>query len=224
MDVNLRNRQDADQYDRVSSQQFGPWDRLLLERAIEVRPIGARRPLLLDVGAGTGVILLLLARAPEFAGFRFIGYEFFEDMVAKGQERVEGAKDVRIRMALGDAHDLPHENDSVDMVISRATLHHLRDKVRALRETMRVLKPGGVALFHDARRDAPAEVLETFNAMRMKVGYNPTTLEEKLTLSEAGSLLEQAGLTRFATLATGDGLGALGFEIVLRKSACALPS
>lgn len=210
----LRNRQDAEDYDRFSEAVLGPWDELFLDRCEALRPVQSGT--FLDVGAGTGVVLDRLSKRDAFAGWTMIGLELFDDMVVAGNARF-AARAVQAEMRQGDAQELPLADASVDMVVSRATIHHLPDKVAALKEMARVLRPGGIGLIHDARRDMPKDLMDRFNALRADVGYLPTTLEEKLTPQEMQTLLDEAGLTSHATLAFGSqGIAALGFEVVIR--------
>ena len=46
----------------------------------------------------------------------------------------------------GDVSDLPFPNNTFDMVLSMNGLHCFPDKTAAIREMMRVLKPGGIFL------------------------------------------------------------------------------
>lgn len=227
MRANIRNRHDASHYHTYSATRMGPWDTLFIERALAVCPAPARADdgpdalLIVDVGTGSGVIPARLAALPRFARCRFIGYEYFPDMVEEGHRRIvaEGLE-ARVSIEQGDAHALPLGDGTVDLLLSRATIHHLAEPERALRETFRVLRPGGVALIHDARRDAPAAVLDGFNRLRAEVGYKPTTLEEKYTPGEMAVIVERAGLAAHAALhADSEGPGALGFEVVIRKPA-----
>jgi ubiquinone/menaquinone biosynthesis C-methylase UbiE len=218
MRANLRNRQSAQDYDRYSAGGLRPWDEILVERAVEI--CGSSAPgFAVDVGTGTGIILILMARHPAFAAYRFIGCEYFADMAEQARTRVraEGLTE-KITILCADAHALPFANASVDLVISRATIHHLADPCRALKEKMRVLRPGGTALIHDARRDAPFDVLAKFNAMRAAAGYQPTTLGEKYTLEQMIEILRDADLLHFASVsAPADGMASLGFEVLLQR-------
>ena len=119
---------------------------------------------------------------------------------------------------MGDALDLPFADNSLTMAVSRATLHHLPDKVKSLTEMYRVLQPGGVGLVHDMRRDVAPDLLEKFTQMRASVGYPPTHVEEKVTLEEARALVIEAGLDHCTVVSSPrSGMGALGFEILIKK-------
>ena len=53
--------------------------------------------------------------------------------------------DVEGRVA--DAERLPFDDDSFDLVVGHAVLHHIPDVGAALREVLRVLRPGGRFVF-----------------------------------------------------------------------------
>ena len=53
---------------------------------------------------------------------------------------------------VADASRLPFENDSIDMVFNTMVAEHLSDPLIVLRETFRVLKPGGIMLFETVNK------------------------------------------------------------------------
>lgn len=214
----LKNLRPADEYDRFASQALEPWDVLFVARirqlARDMTP-GA----LVDIGTATAVVPVRLAADPVFKDWRFVGLDLDETMLDGGRPRIAdlGLESV-IELKVGDAQNLPFADGSLAMAVSRATLHHLPDKLKSLTEMYRVLQPGGIGLVHDMRRDVSPALLEKFTQMRAAVGYPPTHVEEKVTLDEARALVAEAGLADCSAVTSpGIGLGALGFEILIRK-------
>lgn len=117
----------------------------------------------LDVGTGTGHTAL--AFAPHVA--EVVGVDFtaamLEQAVRLAAERGVG----NVRFDEGDAMQLPYEDDSFDVVTCRVCAHHFADPVAAVRETARVLKPGGRFLLVDSV--APEDPAEDtfFNAIEL---------------------------------------------------------
>ncbi len=58
-----------------------------------------------------------------------------------------------VRFDLGNAAALPVEDESADFVVCRAAFKNSAEPVKALAEMRRVLRPGGMALLIDMRRD-----------------------------------------------------------------------
>jgi ubiquinone/menaquinone biosynthesis C-methylase UbiE len=216
---NIKVRQSPQEYDFLIEKLGRPWDDLYLERLdSELGPLG-KEGIMLDVGIGTGLIVREMARMKTYAGYTFVGVDYYDDMVDTCREYVrdENLED-RIAVVKGDAADLDFEDNYFDVVMSRATLHHLSDPSDALREKYRVLKPGGICLIHDIRRDAPQETLDYFTEFRAKLNMPPTIIEEKFTMPEMESFIEKAGLKGIAKLITApSGLSSLGFEVFFSK-------
>ncbi|MFM0738647.1 class I SAM-dependent methyltransferase [Paraburkholderia xenovorans] len=216
----LKNLRPANDYDRFATETLEPWDLLFISRIRQIAR-DMQPGSLADIGTATGVVPVRLGVDPSMAGWRFIGVDLDPTMLEEGMPRIlELGLAERIDMQVGDALDLPFADNSLTMAVGRATLHHLPDKAKSLTEMFRVIEAGGVALVHDMRRDAPQTLLDRFTAMRAEANYPPSHVEEKITLDEAHALVEEAGLTPYATIYSPSvGLGALGFEILLKKPA-----
>jgi arsenite methyltransferase len=116
----------------------------------------------LDVGCGSGTDLLIAARRVGAEG-RAIGVDFCEEMAKTAEEAARKAKGRNVEVRRGEATALPVEERSIDMVVANGVINHLvPDKLAALEEVARVLKPGGRILLGDVSVGIamPAEVRE----------------------------------------------------------------
>ncbi len=100
----------------------------------------------LDVGGGAGAYALPLAKE---------GYSvYLVDPVPLHVEQATAASVAQpeaplVSIEVGDAHSLSQEDESVDTVLLLGPLYHLTlrdDRIRALREAWRVVRPGGVVV------------------------------------------------------------------------------
>jgi ubiquinone/menaquinone biosynthesis C-methylase UbiE len=98
----------------------------------------------LELGCGTGFFLLNLKQA----GVLDRGHvtDLSPGMVQVAVRNAEGLGfDVEGRVA--DAESIPYDDDTFDLVVGHAVLHHIPDLDLAMREVLRVLKPGGRFVF-----------------------------------------------------------------------------
>lgn len=96
--------------------------------ALALRP-GER---VLDLAAGTGVSTVDLAKS----GAWVVAADFSQGMLAAGRHR-------KVPMVAADAMALPFEDESFDAVTIAYGLRNVADPDLALREMLRVTKPGG---------------------------------------------------------------------------------
>jgi SAM-dependent methyltransferase len=101
----------------------------------------------LEIGCGTGNLLLTAARAAP--GAAVVGLD--PDAGALERARHKARRVPAIRVEQGYADELPHADGSVQVVLSAFMFHHLpADGKRAmLAEVRRVLAPGGVLALLD---------------------------------------------------------------------------
>ncbi|MEU4340390.1 demethylmenaquinone methyltransferase [Nocardia sp. NPDC023852] len=121
----------ARRYDLTNTVISGGQDRYwrwATRRALAPRP-GER---LLDLAAGTGVSTLELRKSGAWC----LAADFSQGMLAAGRFR-------RVPMVAADAMALPFADDSFDAVTISFGLRNIVDSDLALREMLRVTKPGG---------------------------------------------------------------------------------
>jgi ubiquinone/menaquinone biosynthesis C-methylase UbiE len=111
---------------------------------------------LLDLGCGTGHLLKAFhdestrGRLPKL---RLYGIDIGTEAVRFCQESfaAAGITDVELREA--DGADMPYLDESLNIVVTSASLHHWTEPLRVLNEIYRVLAPGGLLVLFDMRRD-----------------------------------------------------------------------
>jgi arsenite methyltransferase len=95
----------------------------------------------LNVGCGIGVGVAYIAR--KF-GCRVVGVDISEKMIEWSRLRaVEEKVEALVELRVANVLDLPFESDRFEAVIVESVLAFVEDKPRAIRECIRVTKPGG---------------------------------------------------------------------------------
>jgi ubiquinone/menaquinone biosynthesis C-methylase UbiE len=98
----------------------------------------------LELGCGTGFFTLNLKLAGVLDDAHVT--DLSPGMVAVAQRNAR-ALGFEIEGRVADAEELPYPDDTFDLVIGHAVLHHIPDVGLAFREILRVLKPGGRFVF-----------------------------------------------------------------------------
>jgi ubiquinone/menaquinone biosynthesis C-methylase UbiE/DNA-binding MarR family transcriptional regulator len=118
-------------------------DDLLRARALaRLIPPGLR---VADIGTGTGVLALELARA----GLRVIAVDHSARMLDAARAKLERDPGLDVDLRLGDASSLPLADGEVEAAFAHMVLQYLTAPVDALREMARVVAPGGSVVVID---------------------------------------------------------------------------
>jgi len=152
---------------------------------------------LLDCGCGPGSITIDLAELVKPG--EAIGVDMADIQLehARANARERGVSNLRFETA--NIYELPFSDNTFDAVFSHAVVEHLSDPIKALKELVRVLKPGGVLGIRDADRageifwpqdPALMQLHETWNRLMQHNGANP------FIGRQLRSLLNELGLKR----------------------------
>jgi ubiquinone/menaquinone biosynthesis C-methylase UbiE len=119
-------------YDSPVNQSIDAIEKAAIKEAL---PAGSRKGLLLDVGCGTGHWLLF----HRISGYRVVGLDLSPRMLEVAKAKFPS----EIQLVRADAHRLPFEDRSFDVVCCITTLEFVSDRIQTLTEMWRCLKPGG---------------------------------------------------------------------------------
>jgi SAM-dependent methyltransferase len=95
-----------------------------------------------EVGSGAGMDALIAARMVGPSG-QVVGVDMTEGMLDKARSSAEQAGLDNVQFRFGYGESLPVSDGWADVVISNGVLNLMPDKVGAVKEMARVLKPGG---------------------------------------------------------------------------------
>jgi ubiquinone/menaquinone biosynthesis C-methylase UbiE len=104
----------------------------------------------LEYGCGDGINTILLANR----GAKIISLDLSPELIDLARKRVvANGLSSGVEFIVGSAHNVPLPDESVDVVVGIAILHHL-DLFLASREVNRVLRKGGMAVFQEPVRNS----------------------------------------------------------------------
>lgn len=121
---------------------------------------------ILEVGVGTGVNM---RHYPP--GARMTAIDISDRMLAKARARARRHK-VRVDLALMDAQHLDLADDTFDAVVATCVFCSVPDPIAGLRETLRVLKPGGRLLLMEHVRSGNAiagKIMDLLNPLIVRL-------------------------------------------------------
>ena len=183
--------------DPITSNLYGAGETAELPDAAVLASLGCGNPTalaelrpgerVLDLGSGGGIDVLLSARRVGPTGFAY-GLDMTDAMLDLARENARQAGATNVEFLRGEIERIPLPDASVDVVISNCVVNLSGDKRRVIRESFRVLKPGGRFAVSDVvvLGQVPAEVRRS---MELWVGCIAGALEEREFLA----LLADAG-------------------------------
>jgi arsenite methyltransferase len=141
----------------------------------------------LEVGCGIGLTACYLAKR---YGCRVVGADLSDQMIDISRKRAsrEGVAD-RLEFRTADAQLLPFEDGLFDVVICESVTAFLDDPQKAVREYVRVAKPGGYVGLNEGtwiRTPPPTELVEFIDRTMVKATF--------LTSDDWRQLMGSAGL------------------------------
>jgi ubiquinone/menaquinone biosynthesis C-methylase UbiE len=142
----------------------------------------------LNIGCGIGVGPAYIAKKYNC---HVVGVDISEKMIEWSRRRArEEHVEAKVEFRVADVLELPFEADRFDVVVVESVLIFVEDKPRAIRECVRVTKPGGYVGLNEGfwTRQPSPEVVE-----RVKDAIGPylSTLETWQAIWEASGLQDR---------------------------------
>ena len=163
----------------------------------------------LDLGSGGGIDVLLSARRVGPSG-RAIGLDMTDEMLALARKNAAEASVANVEFVKGEMEDMPLPDNTVDVIISNCVVNLSPDKDAVLRESFRVLKPGGRFAISDVVAQGTAIRPEMQADMASWTGCIAGALEEgeyRAKLAAAGFIDVEVVVTNVYSLADAEGAG-----------------
>lgn len=153
--------------------RYDPLNRMMtfgLDRSWRVKAVKAldlpENARVLDLATGTADVALLVARRHPDA--QVIGLDPSANMLAVGRGKAEALGVAgRLQLEQGEAEKLPYEESSFDGVTIAFGIRNVADRLAALREIARVLKPGARLAILEANE--PRGLLAPFTRLHLRL-------------------------------------------------------
>lgn len=165
--------------------------RILAERLKARLPNGGE---VLEVAPGPGFLAIEMARDDRF---RVVGLDISRTFVDLARRNAVEER-VPVEFRTGNASEMPFAENSFNLLVCRAAFKNFSEPEKALSEMHRVLRPGGIGVIIDLRRDVPMTDIKryingmglgaasrvvttlTFRFMLLKRAYTQPQLEKML--------------------------------------------
>ena len=103
----------------------------------------------LDLGSGTGFLSIEVAKRKP--SLQVYGIDISRQMVKIASNHARNVKNANFK--LGDAAELPFDDNSIDLIVSTGSMHHWTRPVQVFNECYRVLKMNREAQIYDGCPD-----------------------------------------------------------------------
>lgn len=143
-----RNTPSEVTFDPIEGEERRPWNSYWRFIEFVQQNFNSEEQRLLDFGCGTGIYSVIFAKI----GYQVFGFDIAPNNIAIARSLSEkyGLQD-KTHFSVSVAETLDYPDEYFDVVTGINILHHV-DIKKSLTESMRVLKPGGIALFHEPVR------------------------------------------------------------------------
>lgn len=188
--------------------------KLMANQLVHKIPAGGS---VLEIAPGPGYFCIELAK---LGNFQIVGLDISKSFVEIARKNAAHAN-VHIDFRYGNASAMPFADQTFDFTFCQAAFKNFSEPVKAITEMNRVLKPSGMAVIVDMRRDATVDEIERevkgmeldrFNEAFVRMTFKQMLLKSAYTIEQMEAMVAQTpfGKGRFDTKG-------IGFQLWLEK-------
>jgi ubiquinone/menaquinone biosynthesis C-methylase UbiE len=171
----------------------------------------------LEIAPGPGYFSIELAK---LGNYQITGLDISKSFVEIARRNASEAG-LQIDFREGNASAMPFKENTFDFTFCQAAFKNFSEPVKAIAEMYRVLRPGGLSIISDLRRDAPPEEIEReikgmglgpVNRFMVRWTFRNMLLKNAYSLDEMKSMVARTPFGRGEINVDG-----VGFQVLLRK-------
>ena len=171
----------------------------------------------LEIAPGPGYFCIELAK---LGNFQITGLDISKSFVEIARRNAAEAG-LKIDFREGNASAMPFKENTFDFTFCQAAFKNFSEPVKAIAEMYRVLRPGGLSVISDLRRDASAEEIEReikgmglgpINRFMVRWTFKNMLLKNAYSVDEIRSMVAQTPFGKCEIQIDG-----VGFQVLLKK-------
>ena len=171
----------------------------------------------LEIAPGPGYFCIELAKLGDY---KITGLDISRSFVEIARKNAEAAG-LKIDFREGNASAMPFEDNMFHFTFCQAAFKNFSEPVKAIAEMYRVLRPGGISVIADLRRDASAEEIDRevkgmrlgrINEFLVRWTFDQMLLKSAYSVDEMQKMVSQTPFKKCTINIDG-----VGFQAVLEK-------
>jgi len=188
--------------------------KLMAEQMVKKFPANGN---VLEIAPGPGYFCIELAKLGKY---QITGLDISKSFVEIARRNAAEAG-VKIDFQEGNASAMPFRENTFDFTFCQAAFKNFSEPVKAIAEMYRVLRPGGLSIISDLRRDASAEEIEReikgmglghINQFIVRWTFKNMLLKNAYSVDEIRSMVAQTPFGKCEIKIDG-----VGFQVLLKK-------
>jgi len=188
--------------------------KLMAKQLVEKIPANGK---VLEIAPGPGYFCIELAR---LGNYQITGLDISQSFVDIARKNAMEAG-LKIDFREGNASAMPFEDNTFDFTFCQAAFKNFSEPVKAIAEMYRVLRPGGLSVIADLRRDASADEIDRevkgmglgrVNQFLVRWTFDQMLLKSAYSVDEMKTMVAQTPFGKCKLTADG-----IGLQVVLEK-------